>query len=99
MSNNWVKKEVGLRVKKLRKEIGYNQEQLSQLMNLTRTSIINIESGRHGLGAESIYTMCRILKCMPNDLFPAIKSVRVEVKHKTIIKKIIKAEYRPVKKP
>jgi transcriptional regulator with XRE-family HTH domain len=78
---------LGKRVKELRKSAGVSQEVVAAILNITRTSVTNIETGRQGLTAENIVTMCQLFKCTPNDIFPKINNVdfTVEVKEETIM--------------
>lgn len=96
-SKLYVKKVIGENIKRERVKIGYSQAQFGNLINLTRASIINIESGRHSPTNETIYIICCILKCTPNDIFPATK--KIVLKSKTKIKHIVKkiTTYQPVK--
>jgi transcriptional regulator with XRE-family HTH domain len=70
-----VKEYIGKRVKELRKKSGFAQESLAEYLNMTRTSIVNIEQGRQGLPMDRLYLVCCFLHCTPNDLFPEVKEV------------------------
>lgn len=90
---------MGAIIQKKRKALNYTQEQLGQMCGLTRASIINMETGRHGLGTEMIYLFCQILKCKPNDLFPPVSGGKVILTTKTVTvkrqKKIVTAKFQP----
>ena len=84
-----IKKEVGNNIKKRRFAANYSQTQFGSLINLSRGSVVNIESGRHSPPIETIYIICCILKCTPNDLFPSVKNIELKsrIKTRTIVKK------------
>lgn len=87
------------RIRELRKAAGISQETIAAILNITRTSVSNIETGRQGLTAESILTMCQVFKCTPNDIFPKIDHTNfvVEVEEETVMvpkkKKVFKIIY------
>jgi transcriptional regulator with XRE-family HTH domain len=82
-----LRQDIGKRVKELRKATGVSQEVVAAILNITRTSVCNIETGRQGITAENVVTMCQLFKCMPNDIFPKIDNIdfTVEVKEETIM--------------
>jgi DNA-binding XRE family transcriptional regulator len=87
MDNKELRKYLGKRVKELRKSTGISQEVVAAILNITRTSICNIETGRQGLTAENVVMMCQLFKCTPNDIFPKIEYINftVEVEEETIM--------------
>lgn len=87
------------KLKALRKEKNFNQEQMAQILGLSRVAYVNIENGHQHLTADKIYVLCCVLGTTPNKLYPPIiplepKSVKVKqpvkVKYKTVYKAIIK---------
>lgn len=68
-----INKYIGNKIRLRRKELGLTQENLATAMSLNRLSILNIEKGRHGTTAESMFTLCATLNCTPNDIFPPVK--------------------------
>jgi DNA-binding XRE family transcriptional regulator len=93
---DWLNKNIGSRISELRNQAGYTQEELGQMLSLARASVINIEKGRHAPPISTIYTLCCIFKCTPNDLIPPIKEVNIKTKGAPIIKKIVRNKYLPV---
>ncbi len=95
---DWFTETVGANIKKLRIANSYNQEQLGQLLELSRTSIINIESGRHLPPIKTIYILCAIFKCSYYDILPKPKPAKIheQIKTKTIVKKKIVRILKPV---
>jgi putative transcriptional regulator len=94
---NWFKKEVGQNIKALRMKAGYSQEQLAQLLDLSRVSVMNIERGRHTPPLSGIYTICCLFGCTWNDVMPEIKRVDMKTKTKVVIKKKLVKTFKPVK--
>lgn len=65
-----VNEYVGTRIKELRESKGYSQEELSNKLTLTRTSISNIETGRQRLNLKNIEMLCEALECKSSDILP-----------------------------
>lgn len=62
-------KRVGERVKRLRKNIGYSQEELAEKATLDYTSVQNIESGSRNPSLKTLSKIARALKVSVRDLF------------------------------
>ena len=69
-----VKTEIGLLVKALRKQRGVSQTQLAQSLDVSRTTIQNLESGKN----YTIDTILKVLKEM--DLLISLKNELAQVK-------------------
>jgi len=83
-----INKEIANRVRAYRKKNGYSQEQISDIIGLTRVSYVNMEAGRQAIAAVYIYNLCRVFKCKPTALFPKITPVRLKLrKTKTLVYK------------
>lgn len=61
---------VGERVRLQRKKVGMDQETLSRHLNLSRTTIINIEKGRQRLSLEHAWLAAQVLGISIEDLLP-----------------------------
>lgn len=68
-----IKLHIGEQIVTRRKALGLSQEDLAHHLDLNRVSIHNIEAGKHGTTAETMYLICHALQCTPNDLYPPIK--------------------------
>lgn len=94
MDNNQLKKYIGLQIKEKRETMGIKQEHMAQILKLSRTSIHNIESGRHSVTAENIMLLCGFFNCTPNELFPPVKAIKYIIEEKEVMvkkkKKILK---------
>ena len=62
--------EIGERIRKKRIEAGINQEVFSQLLNLTRGSVVNIEKGRQRPSIYLLITISQIIGVDYIDLVP-----------------------------
>ncbi len=73
-----VKKEIGALVKALRKQRGLTQTQLSESLNVSRTTIQNLELGRN-------FTIDTLLKVMEEvDLLQQLNNEIVKAKNQVI---------------
>ncbi len=52
---------LGERIKEVRQSVGMNQQELADKINLTRTSISNIEAGRQLAPLDVLYKICHTL--------------------------------------
>ncbi len=68
----------GQRVRRRRRELKLSQEGLGALLNLSRTSITNIEAGRQSVVAYTVQLLARHLRISADDLLqttrPAARS-------------------------
>ena len=62
--------QVGRRVRALRGKRGLTQEALASLVDLTRTSITNIEKGRQKLLLHTLVDLAKALRVEPVELLP-----------------------------
>jgi transcriptional regulator with XRE-family HTH domain len=60
----------GSRVRALREEKKFTQEELARRVDLSRTSITNIERGRHRVLLHQIVEIAEALDAKPSDLMP-----------------------------
>lgn len=66
---------IGRRVKSLRKQSEFSQEDLSNFLELSRSSISNIESGRHQIPLSTLYELSHLFKIGIHDLIPSYDEV------------------------
>lgn len=62
---------IGDRIKERRKQLNMNQIDLAASLKLARSSISNIELGRHQIPLHVLYELCNILKVSINDILPS----------------------------
>ena len=54
-------KEIGKRIQNCRKQQGYTQEQLADLMNVSIQMVSNLERGNKAIRIDNLVSLCRIL--------------------------------------
>jgi transcriptional regulator with XRE-family HTH domain len=59
-----------------REQQSKSQEKLGRLVGLSRTSIVNIEKGRHHLVIHQLLAFARALKVRPEALLPTDRGAR-----------------------
>jgi len=62
-------KAFGERIRTFRKEAGFSQKELAEMMHVARNSVINWEAGKYRPDADLFPGLCDILKITLNDLF------------------------------
>lgn len=62
---------VGARIHELRKQRGMTQDQLASQVDLTRTSITNIEAGRQKILLHTLFELAAALGVEPLELLPS----------------------------
>jgi len=73
---------VGRRVADIRKG-RMTQEALAGKLNLTRTSVINIEKGRQQVLLHTLVNIARVLQVLPTDLIPGEENIEVLLRDKS----------------
>lgn len=67
-NNAKLPKVIGKRVQKRRNEIGYTQEQLAEMIGISRAYMGFIEQGRNAPSLEVLQKIAKTLKVSPKDL-------------------------------
>ncbi|RFZ92944.1 XRE family transcriptional regulator [Mucilaginibacter conchicola] len=77
--------KIGERIRNYRLTAGINQEVFSELLNMTRSSVVNIEKGRQRPSLYLLITIANILKVDYIDLVPVELNIeRVEQHEQTL---------------
>ncbi len=63
------RKKLGKKIQRLRKGLGYSQEDLAELVRISRTHIGHIEQGIRSPSLEVIERIAKVLKVKIKDLF------------------------------
>jgi transcriptional regulator with XRE-family HTH domain len=84
------KKHFGEKVKEKREQLGLRQDDISSILKLSRTSVINIESGRHQTTIKNIYLLACLFQCPVSEFFPPIQ--KGELTTKSTVKKVLKSK-------
>ena len=64
-----LKEKLGLRIKKIRKNLGYSQEKLAELIGMDIPNLSNIERGKRFMTAETLEKIAKALKTTERELF------------------------------
>jgi transcriptional regulator with XRE-family HTH domain len=70
MTTQALYRELGQRLRAVRRERGYTQDQVATAVSLERTSITNIESGRQRLPIHTLYEYCDALGVEVAEVLP-----------------------------
>lgn len=54
-------KEIGKRIQNRRKQLGYTQEQLADMMNVSIQMVSNLERGNKAIRIDNLINLCQIL--------------------------------------
>ncbi len=85
-----IKKQLGQRIKYLRKNKGLSQEELSEMIDLTARSLGNIETGRFFMSLSNIEKLIDVLNIEPYELFVFDKEPQKDIIFEDVLKKIEK---------
>lgn len=80
---------MGLKIRNIRKEKGFTQEKLSEILNIDISGLSKIENGKCFPSVETIYKIIKKLEISPNELFNKSPS-HSDIKENLTIEKIKK---------
>lgn len=63
------RERLGRKIQKIRKSLSYSQEELADLVKISRTHMGHIEQGRKSPSLEVMEKLARVLKVPLSDLF------------------------------
>jgi len=72
MQSEWLYAEVGKLVRQARKRKGLTQLGLAQALDVSRTSVTNVELGRQHVQLHTLYLIADTLGVDPRDLLPTL---------------------------
>ena len=72
---NTLNKIIGLRIKSKRKDLNLSQDALAKYLDLRRTSISNIELGRHQIPLYLLYKLSVLLKTDIIEIIPTYNEI------------------------
>jgi len=70
-------KKLGIRIKTLREQAGYSQENLAELLKISRVSLSQIENGDRRINAEEIAELSKIFNVASDVLLDLRKDIKV----------------------
>lgn len=73
--NDQLYEEIGRRIREQRDKLNWTQQELSEKMNFTRSSIANIELGRQKIQIHILYEFSSVLGVSPFDLLPQFSEI------------------------
>lgn len=88
-----IKKQLGQRIKYLRKSKGLSQEELSEMIGITARSLGNIETGRFFMSLPNIEKLIDALGIEPYELFVFDKDVPENIVFEDVVKKLEKYKH------
>ena len=80
-------KKLGERIKKMREEIGFSQEEFAERLGVNRVSVTQIEKGQRRITAEEVSKIARIFNISPDNLLDFKKDIEVILERKSKRKK------------
>lgn len=83
-----IKKQLGQRIKYLRKLKGLSQEELSEKLDLTARSLGNVETGRYFMSLSNIEKLLDALDIEPYELFVFDKKAPEDIVFADVVKKL-----------
>jgi DNA-binding XRE family transcriptional regulator len=79
-----IHKSIGIKVKQHRKMKGFSQDMIGSYLGLTKTSIANIEAGRHMPSFEALYNFCCLVGVEVGEMFPSITPIEFTIEAKKV---------------
>ena len=70
-------KSLGNKLKQLRQNVGLSQEQFSDLLNINRVAVSQIENGTRKISAEEIAKTAKVLNISTDDLLNPRKEIKI----------------------
>ena len=64
-----IKKQIGARIKKLRQDKGFSQEQFAEKIGIASRTLCGIEIGKNFFTADTLEKILETLEITPQDLF------------------------------
>ena len=97
-----IKKQLGVKIKKLRQKKGYSQEQFAEAIGIATRTLCGIETGKNFLTADTLERIITTLDITPEELFaispnrPAeeLKSEMVEIIRNLKNREVIETLYK-----
>lgn len=72
MTNEALAKQIGGKIEFQRKKLKLSQEAFGNKIGLSRSSIVNLEKGRHNLSLEMLYKICTLFNLGLMDILVSI---------------------------
>lgn len=83
-----INKQLGLRIKYLRKQRGFSQEKFAEAINIATTSLSYIETGRGFMTLATLEKMANVLELEPYEIFQFVSIKSNDDMYKYILNKL-----------
>lgn len=93
-----IKLLVGQNIRKIRKYLDLTQDELASALELSRTSVVNIESGRQNVGLDNLNDIAVALKVPISMLFDGAESEQNIVEGMNVQYKMLEVQYEKLQK-
>ena len=65
-----LKEQIGYNITVKRAEAGFTQQQVADMLKMSRASIVNIEAGRQALSVQRLYEICAAIGAKIPEILP-----------------------------
>lgn len=79
LSDEQIYSIIGMKIKETRIRLGMTQTELAKRINMVRTSLTNIESGKQKLAIHMLYKIAGVLKVPVTDLLPEVEGEELDI--------------------
>jgi len=93
---NYITEFIARKVRQKREGLGLTQVDLALFLGISRTSMINIEAGKHRLSCSNVWMLCCAFSCTPNDLYPPTKNASISEESEFEYTKVVKIKARKI---
>lgn len=85
-----IKKQLGQRIKYLRKRKGLSQEQLAEKIGVSARGLGNVETGRYFMAMSNVEKLIDALEIEPYELFIFDKDIPKDIVYNDVVEKLEK---------
>lgn len=83
-----VEQIIGQRIKMLRKEKGYTQQQFAEMIGLSTNYFSDIERGKSSARLDKLVTIINALECSADDVFADVTKFGYKIKQSRLAEKL-----------
>ncbi len=67
-SRNMVHKQIGETVKRIRRKVGYSQDEVARFIGIDQTAMSRIENGKQTLSIVHLIKLSKLFRCSTDDI-------------------------------
>lgn len=82
--------QIGANLRALRRQRNIGQSEAGAKVDLSRTSVVNIENGTQALSLDNLYAFCIAYDCTPNDILISIEEFKTLKVRDDLTERILK---------